>query len=81
MRVTVAPSPAAAAAAAAATLAAEIAAAVKSRGVCSIALSGGQTPWQMLEALLSKPVSWGALHVFQVDERIVPFDDERRNAA
>jgi len=80
MRVTVAPSPAAAAAAAAATLAAEIAAAVKSRGVCSIALSGGQTPWQMLEALLSKPVSWGALHVFQVDERIVPFDDERRNA-
>ena len=80
MRVTVAPSPAAAAAAAATTLAAEIAAAVKSRGVCSIALSGGQTPWQMLEALLSKPVSWDALHVFQVDERAVPFDDERRNA-
>jgi 6-phosphogluconolactonase/glucosamine-6-phosphate isomerase/deaminase len=34
----------------------------------------------MLEALLSQPVSWGALQVFQVDERIVPFDDERRNA-
>ena len=80
MRVSVAPSPAAAAVMAAATLAAEIAAAVKSRGVCSIALSGGQTPWQMLEALLSQPVSWGALQVFQVDERIVPFDDERRNA-
>jgi len=80
MRVSVAPSPAAAAVMAAATLAAEIAAAVKSRGVCSIALSGGQTPWQMLEALLSQPVSWGALQVFQVDERAVPFDDERRNA-
>jgi 6-phosphogluconolactonase/glucosamine-6-phosphate isomerase/deaminase len=32
------------------------------------------------EALLNKPVSWAALHVFQVDERVVPFDDERRNA-
>jgi 6-phosphogluconolactonase len=80
MKVSVAPDPATAAVTAAATLAAEIEAAVKSRGVCSIALSGGQTPWQMLEALLSQPVSWGALHVFQVDERAVPFDDERRNA-
>lgn len=80
MKVIVVPSPATAAAAAAATLAAEIEAAVKSRGVCSIALSGGQTPWQMLEALLGKLVSWHALHVFQVDERAVPFDDERRNA-
>jgi len=34
----------------------------------------------MLEALLSQPVSWGALQVFQVDERAVPLDDERRNA-
>jgi len=80
MRVSVAPGPAAAAVMAAATLAAQIEAAVKSRSVCSIALSGGQTPWQMLEALLSQPVSWGALQVFQVDERAVPLDDERRNA-
>ena len=80
MKLSVAPSAAAAAATAAAMLAAEIATAVKSRGVCSIALSGGQTPWQMLEALLNKPVSWAAVHVFQVDERVVPFDDERRNA-
>jgi 6-phosphogluconolactonase len=34
----------------------------------------------MLEALPGKPVSWHALHVFQVDERVVPFDDEQRNA-
>jgi len=80
MKLSVAPSAAAAAATAAAMLAAEIEAAVKSRGICSIALSGGQTPWQMLQALLDKPVSWGALHVFQVDERVVPFGDERRNA-
>ncbi|MBM4069651.1 MAG: 6-phosphogluconolactonase [Planctomycetes bacterium] len=80
MRVNVAQSATAAAVMAAATLAAKIEAAVKSRGVCSIALSGGETPWQMLEALLSEPVSWGSLHVFQVDERAVRFDDERRNA-
>jgi 6-phosphogluconolactonase len=80
MKVIILPSPAAAAAAAATTLAAEIEAAVISRGTCSIALSGGQTPWQMIEALLGKRVSWHALHVFQVDERAVPVDDERRNA-
>jgi 6-phosphogluconolactonase len=80
MRVTVASSTVGAAAAAATALAGEIAAAVTSRGTCSIALSGGQTPWQMLEILQGKPVSWAALHVFQVDERAVPFDDERRNA-
>jgi 6-phosphogluconolactonase/glucosamine-6-phosphate isomerase/deaminase len=34
----------------------------------------------MLEALASKPVAWDALEVFQVDERAVAFDDERRNA-
>ncbi len=79
MKLSVAPNPAAAAAEAAAMLAARIAAAVKARGVCSVALSGGQTPWQMLEALLGEPVSWGALQVFQVDERAVPCDDERRN--
>ena len=80
MRVTVTPSPAAAAAAAATLLAGEIATAVKARGICSIALSGGQTPWQMLQNLQGEPLPWGALHVFQVDERAVPLDDERRNA-
>jgi len=80
MEVTVAPSPAAAAAIAAAALIAEIAAAVAARGSSAIALSGGQTPWQMLELLLGRAVPWSALHVFQVDERAVPFDDERRNA-
>jgi 6-phosphogluconolactonase len=34
----------------------------------------------MLEVLARMPVAWGALDVFQVDERAVPFDDERRNA-
>jgi 6-phosphogluconolactonase len=80
VQVTVARDAAAAAAVAAETLAAAIAAAVAARGSCSIALSGGQTPWQMLEKLLGRAVPWSELHVFQVDERAVPFDDERRNA-
>lgn len=80
MDVTVVPTPSAAAAAAAAFLAARIVAAVGARGACSIALSGGQTPWQMLEALLGESVPWDALQVFQVDERAVPLADERSNA-
>lgn len=78
--VTVAADPAAAAAAAATTLAGWIRDAVATRGQCTLALSGGQTPWQMLEALRGHELSWSRLFVFQVDERVVPFDDERRNA-
>lgn len=80
MKVTVAPSPEAAAGIAAHALAGEVAAAVKARGGSSIALSGGQTPWQMLAVLRTLALPWNALRVFQVDERAVPFDDERRNA-
>lgn len=80
MRVTVASSPADAAAIAARSLAAAITAAVHERGGSSIALSGGQTPWQMLEALCGHALPWKALHVFQVDERAVPPDDGRRNS-
>jgi 6-phosphogluconolactonase len=80
VRVTVASSPADAAAIAAESLAAAITAAVNVRGGSAIALSGGQTPWQMLEALRGHALPWNALHVFQVDERAVPPDDERRNS-
>lgn len=80
MKVIVRPDPATAATAAAEVLADRIADAVRARGTCCIALSGGRTPWQMLERLLGLPVDWQALHVFQVDERAVPDGDERRNA-
>ncbi|TAK53454.1 MAG: 6-phosphogluconolactonase [Gammaproteobacteria bacterium] len=80
LRLTVAADPGAAAAAAAATLADWIRQAVAARGHCSLALSGGQTPWQMLALLPGHDVPWRQLDVFQVDERAVPFDDERRNA-
>jgi 6-phosphogluconolactonase len=54
-------------------------AASAARGRVSLALSGGRTPWVMLEALDEKQVPWSALTVYQVDERAVPVDDERRN--
>jgi 6-phosphogluconolactonase len=53
--------------------------AVQQRGVANLALSGGRTPWRMLESPAIAELPWNQLHVFQVDERAVPVDDERRN--
>lgn len=46
--------------------------------VC-IALSGGSTPWIMLDRLLDEDVPWDRLHVCQVDERAAPDGHEDRN--
>jgi len=43
-----------------------------------IAVSGGQTPWLMLEALAER-LPWEEVTVFQVDERIAPDGDPDRN--
>lgn len=43
--------------------------AVRERGSCSIAFSGGSTPRTMLAALVAEDLPWRNLHVFQVDER------------
>jgi len=65
---------------AAAALVAEAARnAVAERGRFVMAVSGGQTPWQMLRALAHEVVPWPAVHVFQVDERIAPPGDPDRN--
>lgn len=53
--------------------------AVGSRGVCTLALSGGRTPQHMLRTLATMTVPWHALHVFQVDERFAPRGDFARN--
>jgi 6-phosphogluconolactonase len=69
--------------AAAARAALEIAnacdAALDERKIALIALSGGRTPWQMIEKLRTCVLGWGDIHVAQVDERVVPPGDERRN--
>lgn len=80
MKLTITPDATVAAAAAAEQLAEWIAEAAAARGCAAIALSGGQTPWQMLDVLRGRAVRWDALHVFQVDERVAPAGDERRNS-
>ncbi len=52
---------------------------VRERGQFSIALSGGTTPWQMLRSLSQQAHDWDRWHVFQVDERVAPANDESRN--
>jgi len=80
MRIHVLPTAEAAAERAADWLRAEIGRASAQRGRCLVALSGGRTPWRMLHDLRRLRVHWHDLQVFQVDERVVPATDERRNA-
>jgi 6-phosphogluconolactonase len=53
--------------------------AVRERGGCAIAVSGGTTPRQMFMALAEEDVPWDALGIWQVDERVAPRDDEERS--
>jgi 6-phosphogluconolactonase len=53
--------------------------AVAMRGHCSLALSGGRTPWLMLRALVDQEVPWRQVDIFQVDERVAPADSPERN--
>ena len=53
--------------------------AVATRGRCSLALSGGRTPWVMLRALEDHEVPWRQVEIFQVDERVAPADSPDRN--
>ena len=70
---------AAAQAAAAEFIARELRQAVRERGRATLAISGGRTPWGMFEQLAGQEVNWSAVHLLQVDERIVPPDHEARN--
>ena len=64
---------------AAETIAEEAQAAVEARGLFTLAISGGRTPWVMLRMLSSLDVPWANVHLFQVDERIAPAGDPDRN--
>ena len=71
--------PEAAAAAAAAAIAGRLSAAVATRGACTLALSGGGTANDLLDALAAWPLPWQRLTIFQVDERVAPHGDRDRN--
>jgi 6-phosphogluconolactonase len=64
---------------AAAFIAERARAAVQERGVFTMAVSGGRTPWAMLRALAALPLPWAQVHLFQVDERVAPDGDAVRN--
>ena len=50
------------------------------RGAFHVALSGGGTPKPFYESWAKSPYfPWDATHVWLVDERQVPYDDERSN--
>src|SRR2546427_8484946 len=53
--------------------------AVAAQGKFVVALSGGNTPWLMLNALAQEDVPWTATHLLQVDERVVPAGSPNRN--
>ncbi|HET7569102.1 MAG TPA: 6-phosphogluconolactonase [Gammaproteobacteria bacterium] len=44
-----------------------------------LALSGGETPRPMLDALADEDLDWGRVHVVQVDERFAPTGHPDRN--
>jgi 6-phosphogluconolactonase len=64
---------------AAAVIAADAREAAAKRGVFTVAVSGGKTPWVMLRELANEQVPWDKVHVFQIDERIAPAGDPDRN--
>lgn len=57
--------------------------AVEDRGVFHLALSGGSTPEPLYVRMVIDPryraIPWQATHLWLVDERRVPHDDERSN--
>jgi 6-phosphogluconolactonase len=52
---------------------------VAERGRFTLALSGGSGPWRAFRLLADEEVPWGAVEIFQVDERIAPTGDDDRN--
>lgn len=62
-------------------LAAEIGESITTRGRCLLALSGGSTPGPVLAELARRPLDWGMVTILQVDDRLAPMTDPRRNLA
>lgn len=54
-------------------------AAITERGEFNFAVSGGRTPWRMLELLAEDGLNWSRTSLFQVDERVAPTGSDQRN--
>jgi len=79
MKLDVLPDTEAVARQAAQSIAAAARAAAAERGRFTFAVSGGRTPWRMLELLATEDLPWSQIHVFEVDERVAPAGDPDRN--
>ena len=79
MQADVLSSPEAAAQAAAGRFAEQARRAIRESGRFVASVSGGHTPWMMLQRLGDEDVPWDGVHVVQVDERIAPAGDPDRN--
>ena len=53
--------------------------AITARGLCRLALAGGETPRAVHEALASRKVDWARVQITFGDERCVPPDDADSN--
>jgi 6-phosphogluconolactonase len=53
--------------------------AIADHGSFVMAVSGGRTPWMMLRDLAQEDLSWNAVHIVQVDERVAPAGHPDRN--
>jgi 6-phosphogluconolactonase len=53
--------------------------AVHDRGRADLAVSGGTTPGTMFASFADRDLPWARIHVWQVDERVVPADGPDRN--
>jgi 6-phosphogluconolactonase len=60
-------------------IASDARAAAAAQGRFVFAVSGGQTPWQMLRYLAAEDVPWDKVHVVQTDERVAPAGHPDRN--
>jgi 6-phosphogluconolactonase len=54
-------------------------AAIKQRGACGLAVSGGRDPWPMFSQLEDHGLDWTRTAIYQVDERVAPPGSDERN--
>ncbi len=52
--------------------------AIDERDQFTLALSGGSTPWRMLNELAEFELPWERIKIVQVDERVAPDGDPER---
>lgn len=54
--------------------------AIREKGFCAVALSGGNTPALLYEAIAHEnTIDWSAIHIFLADERLVPIESPMSN--